>query len=347
MTSLKITAIFLLTGIFLLSCESENTSPKGIKEIKLSTTDNSVVNASNQLGFDMMQDLVANAEEHENLLISPLSISYALNMTHNGAEEDTKTEMGQSLNLEGIPLPDVNESYRHLTESLQNADEKVTMEIANSIWYRDTFSVEDEFIQVNQEYYDAEVSPLDFSNTEAAKETINEWVANNTHDKIDKIVEFINPLDVMFLMNAVYFKGQWKHPFNEDKTTQRSFYPRDGEMIQVPTMHIEKDFLFLENDFCTGVELPYGRGNFSMVLLLPDEGQLPEDIINNLSSDSWDAMLAEADTTEISVSLPKYKFSYKKMLNQTLKNLGMEKAFNELEAILIKSILIQAYIFPG
>jgi serpin B len=103
-------------------------------------------------------------------------------------------------------------------------------------------------------------------------------------------------------------------------------------MIQVPTMHIEKDFLFLENDFCTGVELPYGRGNFSMVLLLPDEGQLPEDIINNLSSDSWDAMLAEADTTEISVSLPKYKFSYKKMLNQTLKNLGMEKAFNELEA---------------
>jgi|AntRauTorcE11898_2_1112593.scaffolds.fasta_scaffold21517_1 serpin B len=332
MTSLKITAIFLLTGIFLLSCESENTSPKGIKEIKLSTTDNSVVNASNQLGFDMMQDLVANAEEHENLLISPLSISYALNMTHNGAEEDTKTEMGQSLNLEGIPLPDVNESYRHLTESLQNADEKVTMEIANSIWYRDTFSVEDEFIQVNQEYYDAEVSPLDFSNTEAAKETINEWVANNTHDKIDKIVEFINPLDVMFLMNAVYFKGQWKHPFNEDKTTQRSFYPRDGEMIQVPTMHIEKDFLFLENDFCTGVELPYGRGNFSMVLLLPDEGQLPEDIINNLSSDSWDAMLAEADTTEISVSLPKYKFSYKKMLNQTLKNLGMEKAFNELEA---------------
>ena len=332
MTLLKITAIFLFTGIFLISCESENTSPKGIKEIKLSATDNSVVNASNQLGFDMMQDIVANAEEHENLLISPLSISYALNMTHNGAEEETKTEMAQSLNLEGIPLPDVNESYRHLTTSLQNADEKVTMEIANSIWYRDTFPVEDEFIQVNQEYYDAEVSPLDFSNTDAAKETMNNWVANKTNDKIDKIVEFINPLDVMFLMNAVYFKGQWKYPFNEDKTTQRSFFPRDGEMIQAPTMLIEEDFLFLENDFCTGVELPYGRGNFSMVLLLPDEGQLPEDIINNLSSDSWDDLLSEADTTEILVSLPKFKFSYYKMLNQTLKNLGMEKAFDKLEA---------------
>ncbi len=332
MTLLKITAIFLLTGIFLISCEKENISPQGIKEIKLSATDNSVVNASNQLGFDMMQDIVANAEEHENLLISPLSISYALNMTHNGAEEETKTEMSQSLNLEGIPLPDVNESYRHLTTSLQNADEKVTMEIANSIWYRDTFPVEDEFIQVNQEYYDAEVSPLDFSNTDAAKETMNNWVANKTNDKIDKIVEFINPLDVMFLMNAVYFKGQWKCPFNEDKTTKRSFFPRDGEMIQAPTMLIEEDFLFLENDFCTGVELPYGRGNFSMVLLLPDEGQLPEDIINNLSSDSWDDLLTEADTTEILVSLPKFKFSYYKMLNQTLKNLGMEKAFDKLEA---------------
>ncbi|MGM0567572.1 MAG: serpin family protein [Bacteroidota bacterium] len=329
---MKTTAIFLLAGILLFSCESENTSPKGIKEIKLSATDNSVVNASNQLGFDMMQDIVANAEEHENLLISPLSISYALNMTHNGAKEETKTEMAQSMNLEGIPLPEVNESYRHLTESLQNADNKVTMEIANSIWYRDTYPVEDEFIQVNQDYYDAEVSPLDFSNTEAAKETMNNWVANKTHDKIDKIVEYIDPLDVMFLMNAVYFKGQWKHTFNEDKTAQRSFYPRDGEMIQVPTMNIEKDFLFLENDFCTGVELPYGRGNFSMVLLLPDEGQQPEDIINNLSSDSWDNLLNSADTTEILVSLPKFKFSYKKMLNQTLKNLGMEKAFDENEA---------------
>mgnify|MGYP006277232955 CR=1 FL=1 len=323
---------FLLAGILLFSCESESTSPKGIKEIKLSATDNSVVNASNQLGFDMMQDIVANAEEHENLLISPLSVSYALNMTHNGAKEETKTEMAQSMNLEGIPLPEVNESYRHLTESLQNADDKVTMEIANSIWYRDTYPVEDEFIQVNQDYYDAEVSPIDFSNTEAAKETMNNWVANKTHDKIDKIVEYINPLDVMFLMNAVYFKGQWKHTFNKDKTTQRSFYPRDGEMIQVPTMNIEKDFPFLENDFCTGVELPYGRGNFSMVLLLPDEGQQPEDIINNLSSDSWDNLLNTADTTEILVSLPKFKFSYNKMLNQTLKNLGVEKAFDENEA---------------
>mgnify|MGYP006276768593 FL=1 len=323
---------FLLAGILLFSCESESTSPKGIKEIKLSATDNSVVNASNQLGFDMMQDIVANAEEHENLLISPLSVSYALNMTHNGAKEETKTEMAQSMNLEGIPLPEVNESYRHLTESLQNADDKVTMEIANSIWYRDTYPVEDEFIQVNQDYYDAEVSAIDFSNTEAAKETMNNWVADKTHDKIDKIVEYIDPLDVMFLMNAVYFKGQWKHTFNKDKTTQRSFYPRDGEMIQVPTMNIEKDFPFLENDFCTGVELPYGRGNFSMVLLLPDEGQQPEDIINNLSSDSWDNLLNTADTTEILVSLPKFKFSYNKMLNQTLKNLGVEKAFDENEA---------------
>lgn len=329
MKPLKIAVIFLLTGA-LFSCEKENPSPsdKGIKEIELSTTDNSVVEASNQLGFEMMQDLLANTEEHENLLISPLSISYALSMTYNGAEGDTRTEMAQCLNLDGLPLSDVNESYRHLTESLQNADENVTMEIANSIWYDQEFSVQDDFIQVNQNYYDAEVSPLDFSNSEAAKETINDWVADKTHDKIDKIVERITPMDVMFLINAIYFNGQWKYQFDEAETTEKPFYTRNDGVIQVPTMLVEEKFLFLENDYCTGVELPYGRGNFSMVLLLPDKNKRPEDIISNLSTSSWNAMLSEADTTEILVSLPKFKFSYKKKLNQTLQNLGMQKAFS-------------------
>lgn len=332
MASLKTTAIFFLAGILLFSCESESTSPKGIKEIKLSATDNSVVNASNQFGFDMMQDLVTNADEHDNLLISPLSISYALNMTHNGAKEETKTEMAQSMNLEGIPLPEVNESYRHLTESLQNADDKVTMEIANSIWYRDTFSVEDEFIQVNQDYYDAEVSPLDFSNTEAAKETMNNWVANKTHDKIERIVDYINPLDVMFLINAVYFNGQWKYQFDEALTSDKPFYTRDEETLMAPFMQIKEDFLFLENDICSGVELPYGRGNFTMVLLLPDEGYFPEDIVNSFTAESWDNMISDGTSQEILVELPKFKFSYKKLLNQTLKNLGMEKAFDKYAA---------------
>ncbi len=319
-------------ALILLSCEKETVAPKGIKDIKLSPEETSVIAASNQFGFEMMQDILANAEEHENLLISPLSISYALCMTYNGAESETRSKMAQCLNLDGMPLPEVNESYHHLTESLQHADDKITMEIANSIWYRDTYPVEDEFIQVNQDYYDAEVSPIDFSNTEAAKETMNNWVANRTHDKIDRIVEYIDPLDVMFLMNAVYFRGQWKHQFDEDKTTQRSFYPRDGEMIQVPTMNIEKGFQFLENDICSGVELPYGRGNFTMVLLLPDEGYFPEDIVSSFTAETWDNMISDGTSKEILVALPKFKFSYNKMLNQTLKNLGMDKAFDENEA---------------
>lgn len=335
---------FLLTGILLFSCEKENPSPsenpsenpstsdRGIKEIKLSAVDSSVVEASNQLGFEMMHDLVANTEEHENLLISPLSISYALCMNYNGAGGETKTEMAQGLNLEGIPLADVNESYRHLTKSLQNADEQVTVEIANSLWIRETFAVQDDFIQVNRDYYNAKVSPLDFSNPEAAKDTINDWVADKTHNKIDKIVDFIDRLDVMFLINAIYFNGQWKYQFDEEYTSDKPFYTRDGEEIQVPTMELEDDFLFLENEYCTGVELPYGRGNFTMVLLLPDEDHYPEEVINNLSADSWGTMLTEADTMVKIVSLPKFKFSYKKKLKQTLINLGMEKPFDPYSA---------------
>lgn len=315
-------------AFILLSCEKETVAPKGIEEIKLSPEEISVVAASNQFGLDMMRDLLTNADEHENLLISPLSISYALCMTYNGAEGETKSEMAQCLNLDGMPLPEVNESYRNLTRALQNADDQVTMEIANSIWYRNTFSVEDAFIQVNREYYDAGVSPLDFSNTEAAKETMNNWVANKTHDKIEKIVDYINPQDVMFLINAVYFNGQWKYQFDEALTSDKPFYTRDEETLMAPFMQLEEDFLFLENDICSGVELPYGRGNFTMVLLLPDEGYFPEDIVNSFTAESWDNMISEGTSKEILVALPKFKFSYKKRLNQTLQNLGMEKAFD-------------------
>ena len=319
---------FLLAGI-MSTCQTDNPpSPDNeIKDIKLSKTDNSVVAASNQLGFDLMKNLVINSDEHKNLLISPLSISYALSMSYNGAKADTKTEMARCLNLDDLPISDVNESFSHLTESLQNADEKVTMEIANSLWYHNTFEVQDDFIEVNQNYYDAQVSPLDFSGSDAVK-TINNWVANKTRDKIDKIINSIDPLDVMFLINAVHFNGQWKYKFDEEKTSEEPFYTRNNEEIQVPTMEVDDDFLYMENEYCSGVELPYGDGNFTMILLLPDKDKHPEDIITNLSAQSWNSLISEADSMEKHIYLPKFKFSYKKGLKQTLQNLGMKKAFN-------------------
>ena len=124
-------------------------------------------------------------------------------MTYNGADGTTKLAMEEALNLQGLSTEEINNSYKKIIESLSTVDEKVTLNIANSIWYKNTFNVEPDFISTNQNYYNAEVSPLDFSNPEA-KNTINNWVADKTNDKITEIINEIPANAVMYLINAIY-----------------------------------------------------------------------------------------------------------------------------------------------
>lgn len=331
----RIALFSIILSIFLfMACDKSNPQPdrKELKPIKMSHADASVVEASNQFGFEMMNELKEQANVHKNMLISPLSISYALGMTYNGAAGDTKAEMAACMNLESLPLQEVNSSFQYLTEALMNVDEKVHMEIANSIWYRKSFQVQDDFIQTNSKYYNALVSSLDFSSPDASS-TINNWVSDATNGKIDRIVGQISPLDMMFLINAIYFKGQWRHEFEKNKTTGQVFYLRNGEEVQVPTMQVESKFRYFENDYCSAVEMPYGRGNFSMVLMLPEENLQPEDVISQLASGaSLSEELEQADSTSVQVYLPKFTFSYEQAMNGILKSLGMEKAFDPHQA---------------
>ena len=187
--------------------------------------------------------------------------------------------------------------------------------------------MEQDFIDVNEKYYGAEVSPLDFNKTEAV-DIINDWVAEKTHDKITNIVESINPLDVMFLINALYFNGKWKYQFDEEKTTEESFYLQDGNEIQTDMMMTETDLRYHRNDLFQAVELPYGRGNYSMVCFLPSQGHHPDDIIAAMNNENWNQWMTNLDTTGIELHLPKFKFEYKKKLNEMLSLLGMEVAFD-------------------
>jgi serpin B len=139
----------------------------------------------------------------------------ALGMTYNGANGSTKEAMEKTLELSGLTLQEVNESYKNLIKLLTNLDPKVKFQIANSIWYREMFPVEDEFVDINKTYFDAEVRGLDFSNPKASN-IINGWVNEKTNGKIEKIVDdVINPLTMMFLINAIYFKGTWTYQFDE------------------------------------------------------------------------------------------------------------------------------------
>ncbi|MBE9511919.1 MAG: serpin family protein, partial [Bacteroidetes bacterium] len=183
----------------------------------------------------------------------------------------------------------------------------------------------------NQNYFYAEVSPLDFNNPEAVN-TINNWVADKTNDKITEILDYIPADAVMYLINAIYFKGIWKYEFDESDTEEKPFYLSDGTTKDVPMMVQEASFNYFSNDIMQAVEMPYGAGNYSMVILLPQNNKTPDDIIDQLSNDNWNRWLSEFyEAGKAHIQLPKFKFEYKNKLNDELINMGMGIAFGNAD----------------
>ncbi len=332
MKKIVILSILFTSVLGLGSCQKENEEPSKTdpKPINLDLKSKSLLEADNAFAFDLFRDILQNEEDEENIMVSPLSISLALAMTYNGANGETKEAMENVFHLHGLSVEDINKSYQGLINALLSVDPKVIMEIANSIWYRDTFHIEDNFLSVNKTYYDAEVEGLDFTNP-ASKDIINQWVASKTHNKIEKIVDNIDPSDVMFLINAIYFKGTWKYQFENKNTIDSPFYTENGEHLKnVKMMNIKGDFNYFSNDMFHAVELPYGQGNYSMLVLLPHSGVSINDLVSEMNHEKWkNWMESFYERSDFDVYLPKFKFEYKKELKETLTNLGMGIAFSD------------------
>ena len=171
----------------------------------LTASEVSLISSGNQFSFNVFKETV-NSEPGKNIFISPFSISMALGMTYNGAGGTTEEAMKSTLGFDNMTVSEINESYKSLLDLLLDLDEDVIMQVANSIWIRENFPVEQEFIDLNSTYFNAEVTELDFSLPEAVG-IINSWVNEKTNGKIEEIIDQINPLTVMFLINALYFKG--------------------------------------------------------------------------------------------------------------------------------------------
>ncbi len=330
--------LFILISLLILagfhnSCENEQPSPDELemKEIHLSPAARQIVESDNHFGFELFQSITENEEAVANTMISPVSVALALAMTYNGAADSTKKAMENTLNLEGLTTEQINQSYKDLIEALLSVDPKVTVEMANSIWSRQGFAVEEEFIEVNQDYYDAEVRELDFRDP-AAKDIINGWISDKTHGKIQDVIESIDPYVVMYLINALYFNGLWKYQFDESDTEKETFYTVDGSEVQTDMMQMEADLNYYSADKFEAIELPYGRGNYSMICLLPDADYSANQLIMDLSVAQWNNMLDNWSERGIQLHLPRLKFEYKKELKEVLTQLGMGIAFNQAAA---------------
>jgi len=329
MKRIVILFVFLALTGWITSCEQQQDPKPDLKpeELQVSAETRQLIDSDNHFGLELFRTISAEQDPSANTMISPVSVSLALAMTYNGAEGDTKAAMEEALQLTGLSCQEINASYQALIEALLTVDPKVTMEIANSIWYRQEFSVEQDFLDVNREYYDAEVNALDFNSSEAPS-VINNWVSDRTNGKITKIIEQIDPLTMMYLINAIYFNGKWKFQFDEDKTSSQPFYMADGREIQTDMMQKEATLNYMRNDLFRAVEMPYGRGNYTMVCMLPNEELKVEDVVGEMNAENWNQWMQAMDSAGVQVHLPRFKFEYEKKLNELLQAMGMEEAFD-------------------
>lgn len=324
------TNFILILAVFLVSlgsCQKDTIDTPGeYRDIQLDEKSAQIVKADNQFGFELFKKVYASETKYENIMVSPLSVSLALAMTYNGAKGDTKTAMEKTLKLYGLTSDEINASYQTLVNALKSLDSKVILDIANAIYYRNTFSVEPDFVATNQNYYNAEISALDFSSPNALN-TINNWVSDNTNHKIEKILDEISADQVMFLLNAIYFKGIWSSEFEKKNTEKKAFKLSDGSTVQTDFMKQSSTTLFTENQLFSAIQLPYGQGNYNMWILLPNEDKTLQDVTENLSTENWQSWNESFHEANVDIEFPKFKFEYEIKLNSVLSDMGMGIAF--------------------
>ena len=291
----------------------------------VTTAEKTLAGSTNDFGFKLFRE-VAQAAPSTNVFISPLSVSMALGMAYNGASGTTREAMQKTLELSGLTIAQANQSYKSLIELLGGLDPEVQFTIANSIWHRQEFFVEPGFLEVNRDYFNAEVSGLDFSSP-TAKQTINDWVKQKTKDKISRIVESIDPLTMMFLINAIYFKGTWTTEFDKKDTRDLPFYPAPAETTICKLMVQEGRFPYFENEQIQAIDLPYGNGDFSMTVLLPQPGRSIDSLVASCTAANWGTWIGSFASMKGTVLLPKFKLEYERSLKNDLTALGMGIAF--------------------
>lgn len=323
----------VLIGLTMAACDSAGV-PEGPDErprpvITLTEQQQRLTEADNTFGLKLFRHL-SRAEGDANVFISPLSVSMALGMALGGAAGDTRLAMQETLELAGLSMDDIDTSFRDLIDLYTTLDARVQFELANSIWHRDTFPVEADFLARNQTYFDAAVRALDFNSDEAPK-TINAWVDEKTHGKIDTIApDKIDPLTMLFLINAIYFKGDWTYTFDESLTHNAPFTRADGSQATVPMMSLREAGLpYAQHDDYQAVDLPYGDSLFSMTIFLPRENLPLADFVAGLDAQAWAAATAGLALVNLDVlEMPRFKLEYDVSLKEALKALGMEVAFD-------------------
>lgn len=263
----------------------------------------------------------------ENVMVSPLSVMYALSMTANGAREETLVQMEDVLGMQMDELNAYLKGYR----SILPEDEKYKLSIANSIWLTDDdrFTVEDDFLKTNEEYYDAGIFKVPFN--DATCKEINAWVEEHTDGMVKDILNKIPAEAVMYLVNAMAFDAEWQTIYKENQIRPGVFHAADGNEQEVTMMHSD-EYIYLHDDDATGFVKDYADGAYAFVALLPNEGMSVDEYVQSLTADKLEALLSNREEKTVKATLPKFESEYATEMGELLQEMGMTDAFNEASA---------------
>lgn len=306
--------------------EPDMITPNALAQAEM--TDPALTAAQTAFGLALLKTLYQEAPQ-ENLLISPLSVAMALSMAYNGAAGETQAAMAEVLQLQGLDLDRINQGNQALMQRLAATEPEIDLALANGLWMNQNLPVDPDFVAAMTQYYGSEVASVDFADASISSQ-INRWVSDQTRGHIPTLVDQIDPDQLLLLVNALYFRGDWTTEFDPALTADRPFTLTNGNTIQHPAMQRQGSFQYLATDQWQAVSLPYGeQETLSFEVILPAEGVDLSEVVAQLTAEDWATWMGQFRRREGLVQLPRFTTAYETDLIPALTSLGMGVAFTD------------------
>jgi len=293
----------------------------------IDTSDFDILKSTNDFAFRLFK----NTQPTGNIFLSPLSVSYALAMTYNGAEKETKRQMALALGFT-FDKNQVNEGFLSVTDIFNIKNENFEINLANAVWAQDKFYFTGSFMENCKKYYQSGIKFIDFvGQAENSRLTVNQWVAEKTNHKITDLLKEndITPDTRLILTNAIYFKASWLYQFNEALTRKSDFYLSNGSIIKTDMMFENTGrYLYLQKTDFEMIAIPYAGNIYSMYIILPSAKTSLDKVVKTLNHDFIQKTELEMRSAYVNLYLPRFNFMFTSQLNTVLKNMGMTDAFN-------------------
>jgi len=333
MKHFAVLAPFVALAIGCISCEKigrDDPRNNPYKKLELTTKSGEYVRLGNTFAFNFIDRV--NTAAKGDYIISPLSMQFLLGMILDGARGQTADEICNVLGYGAGEADAVNEYCLSMLQQLPALDKKTTLAIANAIVVNQNFPLLDSYKTTVSRYYDAEVANMDFSDNSGTTYKINKWCSDHTNGLVPEIIKNVNPYMLAYLMNAMYFKGEWTQKFPKGNTARETFTGEDGVKTSVQMMKMEKGFLYQDNDVFRAVRLPYGNGAFAMTVILPAAGKTLADVSAYLNGKVWKDFVLDMVSCDVDLWLPRFETKFHVDLNDILSGMGMPSAFDAVKA---------------